>query len=184
MRNSMLCGAGVLLGVVLSAGTMSQAATVTINPGLYGTYNSNNVSINVGTYSVRTQGSGSYNIFNDQRGVQMPDLADGTYEIGARDANVTIGTITLSGGSISASSGQITTGANTVGFINHEVILNHAAGWTDPCASLWNLSGSGQRFVKKFVMPAGAWGGVVRQLGAQQPLQYRSRHQRDGFHRE
>ena len=147
---------GVAVFCALVVAMTVQAVPITIDPGTYGSYRADNSLVSAGSYAVWSLSTSSWALW-DSAGTQSPDLADGSYEIRARDAGVVIGTITISGGSISSSSGSITAGATSLNFITHDVAVSGAPGWVSN-AHLWNLAVTNLD-VGRFVMPAGNWTG-------------------------
>ena len=151
-----------LVGLLVFAPAV-QADTIQIDPGGYGSYYANGSLAQAGSYSLRPAGGGF--LWQDRTGIQTQDLgamADGAYEIVARDAGVVIGTFTNSSGTLVSPSGSITvTGGTNVAFVTKDVVVTGAAGWAS-CVRVWCMSWS-QNGLTKFVLPVndgwnGFWG--------------------------
>lgn len=163
---SRLSRLAVVVAVLAMAGSsVARAATLTIDPGTYGSYLANGSVVRYGNYSFRPLGGGT--IWQDRTGIQAQDLgvlADGTYEIWARDANVVIGSFVNTGGNPSNATGSVTLAGNTLSFVNHDIRVGGSGLWTWPNAKIFNVAW-GEVGVARFVLPAGndwdGWWGVI-----------------------
>jgi len=165
--NSRIAGwiAGVVVVWALAMAGTGWANVLTIDPGTYGSYRADNSLVSVGNYSFRAQGQGP--TWQDRTGVQTQDLsglADGTYEVYARDANVVIGSFTNTGGVPSNASGSVTLAGDTMSFITHDVVVSGAPQWR-PMARMFNVSWN-QFDIARFTLPAGpGWDGWYGNVG-------------------
>ncbi len=167
MKRTLIAVAGMV-----SLAAASQATIYTFDPGQYGSYRADNSQVVAGNYRLWDVTANNWSPVSlgsgDRTGVQTVDftalVSGNVYQIKARDANVIIGSFTNTGGAPTGVAGQMTLAGTTLSFVNQTVNVVAPARWTYPSVQIWSTSW-GNRFISRFMLPAGTWGGWYANLG-------------------